>query len=65
MGRNMKSPETVESRAGIPYRLLGSTGESVSIAGLGGAHIGKQGSEAESIRIIRTAIDNGINFLET
>ena len=64
MGRNMKSPETVESRAGIPYRLLGSTGESVSIAGLGGAHIGKQGSEAESIRIIRTAIDNGINFLD-
>ena len=52
----MNSENTAPSRDGIPYRLLGSTGESVSIVGLGGAHIGIQESEADSIRIIRTAI---------
>src|SRR5581483_4907639 len=53
-----------ETREGIPYRLLGRTGEKVSIIGLGGYHIGSQSSEQESIRIIRTALDNGINFLD-
>ncbi|MGP8284284.1 MAG: aldo/keto reductase, partial [Desulfomonilaceae bacterium] len=49
----------------IPYRQLGSTGETVSLVGLGGFHIGKpEVAESESIRIIRTAIDNGINFLD-
>lgn len=48
----------------IPYRQLGSTGEKVSLVGLGGWHIGIQPDEQESIRIIRTAIDNGINFLD-
>ncbi len=32
--------------------------------GLGGAHIGRQHDEQESIRIIRTAIDSGINFMD-
>jgi predicted aldo/keto reductase-like oxidoreductase len=36
----------------------------VSIVGLGGYHIGSQSSEQESIKIIRTALDNGINFLD-
>jgi len=53
-----------EVHSGIPYRLLGSTGEKVSIIGLGGAHIGKQADEKESIAIIRTSIDNGVNFLD-
>ena len=53
-----------ESREGIPYRLLGHTGEEVSIAGLGGWHIGIQETEQESISLIRTAIDNGINFMD-
>jgi predicted aldo/keto reductase-like oxidoreductase len=49
---------------GIPYRKLGRTGERVSIVGLGGYHIGMQSDEQESIKIIRTALDNGINFLD-
>jgi predicted aldo/keto reductase-like oxidoreductase len=53
-----------ETREGIPYRTLGRTAEKVSMVGLGGYHIGSQSSEQESIRIIRTAIDNGINFLD-
>ena len=48
----------------IPYRTLGHTGEKVSIIGLGGFHIGTQNNENTSIRIIRTAIDNGINFMD-
>jgi len=43
---------------------LGHTGEKVSIIGLGGFHLGLQNDENISIRIIRTAIDNGINFMD-
>ena len=46
------------------YRPLGRTGERVSVIGLGGYHIGKVKSEAMSLRIVRTAIDNGITFMD-
>ncbi|HXZ79292.1 MAG TPA: aldo/keto reductase [Terriglobales bacterium] len=49
---------------GIPTRTLGRTGEKVSMVGLGGYHIGVQADEQESIRIIRSAIDQGIHFLD-
>ena len=55
---------SVEAANGIPRRTLGRTGEKVSMVGLGGYHIGVQKDEQESIRIIRTALDNGINFLD-
>jgi aryl-alcohol dehydrogenase-like predicted oxidoreductase len=48
----------------MPYRSLGRTGVRVSAIGLGGYHIGIQKDRAESIRIIRHAIDHGINFLD-
>lgn len=49
---------------GMQYRTLGHTGERVSCVGLGGYHIGVQSTEDESIRIVRQAIDAGINFLD-
>jgi uncharacterized protein len=53
------------SRVPVPTRILGRTGESVSVIGLGGFHLGRPDlAEPESIRIIRTAIDNGITFLD-
>ena len=49
----------------MPYRVLGRTGAHVSAIGLGGWHIGlKTVSEALSQRIVRSAIDRGINFLD-
>jgi uncharacterized protein len=53
-----------DSKNGVPHRTLGRTGESVSMVGLGGYHLGKQSDPEESIRIIRTGIDEGINFLD-
>jgi len=52
------------STGSIPRRTLGHTGEKVSMVGLGGYHIGSQKDESESIRIIRTALDAGVNFLD-
>ena len=49
----------------MPHRVLGRTGERVSAIGLGGWHLGfKELDERLSIRIIREAIDRGINFLD-
>jgi aryl-alcohol dehydrogenase-like predicted oxidoreductase len=55
---------TAASGGRVPYRPLGRTGERVSAIGLGGYHIGKQADEQESIRLIRGAIDGGINFMD-
>lgn len=44
-------------------RELGRTGERVSILGLGGYHLGIP-EEKEAIRIVRTALDHGMNFLD-
>jgi aryl-alcohol dehydrogenase-like predicted oxidoreductase len=46
------------------YRTLGRTGEKVSAIGLGGFHIGIPKEEQEGIRLIRTAIDRGITFMD-
>src|SRR5207248_1353960 len=47
------------------YRSLGSTGERVSAIGVGGWHLGlRHIDEGLAIRIVRTALDNGINFLD-
>jgi aryl-alcohol dehydrogenase-like predicted oxidoreductase len=49
----------------MPYRVLGSTGQRVSAIGLGGWHLAlKHVDEQLSLRIVRTAIDRGINFMD-
>jgi aryl-alcohol dehydrogenase-like predicted oxidoreductase len=53
-----------ESAGTIPTRPFGKTGVKVSILGLGGWHIGIQKDTEESHRLVRTAIDAGINFLD-
>lgn len=58
------APLPTTKRGEMPYRKLGSTGDTVSLIGLGGYHIGKQNAEADSIRIIHTAIERGITFMD-
>ena len=53
-----------DKRNGIPTRLLGSTGVRVTMIGIGGYHIGKAKDLQLGVRLIRTAIDEGINFLD-
>jgi aryl-alcohol dehydrogenase-like predicted oxidoreductase len=49
----------------MPMRTLGRTGVQVSLIGLGGWHLGfKSIDDQLAERIIRTAIDNGINFMD-
>ena len=53
-----------QDAAGMIYRQLGKTGERVSALGLGGFHIGVPKDPAEGVRIIRTAIDRGVTFMD-
>jgi aryl-alcohol dehydrogenase-like predicted oxidoreductase len=48
----------------IPTRPFGKTGEQVSVIGLGGFHVGVPDTDAEAVRLIHTAIDAGITFLD-
>ena len=50
---------------GMPYRTLGKTGVDISLLSLGGWDMGiDELSEKESIQIMHTAIDSGINFFD-
>jgi len=47
------------------YRVLGNTGERVSAIGLGGWHLGLPTVDEQlSLRIVRSAIDRGLNFMD-
>ncbi len=57
--------DAVERNGDMPYRTLGRTGEKVSAIGLGGWHVGFGGlDDDQAIRLVRMAIDNGINFMD-
>lgn len=49
--------------APVPRRKLGRTGETVSVLGVGGAHLGGLGDD-EAVRLVRRAIDEGLDFLD-
>ena len=58
-------PGAAQTRSGdMIYRTLGRTGERVSAIGVGGYHIGVAPNEEAAARIVRTAVDRGINFLD-
>jgi len=57
--------ETLVEHNGIPCRPLGKTGERVTLLTLGGYQIGQpEVTEQEAIRIMRSAIDEGINSFD-
>jgi L-galactose dehydrogenase len=52
----------------MQYRTLGATGVSVSALAFGGSSLGSEFrpiDEAEGIRAVHTALDNGINLIDT
>ncbi len=49
---------------GMIYRNFGRTKEKISAIGLGGYHIGNPKDPAEATRIVRSAIDRGITFMD-
>ncbi len=59
-----RTPTTRPQNPSMKYRELGTTGEQVSLIGLGGYHIGKQQDAAESMALIHAAIDSGITFMD-
>ena len=48
----------------VPTRPLGATGEDVSALGLGGYHLGKITSQREAVRLVHTAVDAGLTFMD-
>lgn len=53
------------TKDGVPYRRLGKTGMDVSLIGVGGAHIGNRDiTDETSVKLIREALDSGVNFLD-
>jgi predicted aldo/keto reductase-like oxidoreductase len=52
------------SATGIPTRTLGRTGEQVSMLCLGGFHVGAVEGEKDAIRLVQTAVDEGVTFLD-
>jgi hypothetical protein len=55
----LEDPARGEVRKGnMIYRPLGTTGEMVSLIGMGGFHLGKTSTEEEAIRLIHAAVDN-------
>jgi aryl-alcohol dehydrogenase-like predicted oxidoreductase len=60
----VQPPDAETVRGDMRYRKLGRTGVEVSAIGLGGYHIGVPKDEKEGIKIIRTAIDAGITFMD-
>ena len=61
----LNGPMAGEQRKGdMIYRPLGSTGQMVSFVGMGGFHLGKIATEEETIRLVRSAIDRGITFMD-
>src|SRR5215217_2395661 len=56
--------QPVTRQGDMLYRPLGSTGEQVSVLGLGGHHIGRPAEEQEGIRLVRAAIDHGLTFMD-
>ena len=69
VARSAKAADVLASQqpaaaSGLPTRLLGRTGERVSILCLGGWHIGSVKDPAEAIRIMHAAVDEGMTFFD-
>ncbi len=58
--------EKFEEKEGIPRRILGKTGDKVSILGLGGAFtLSREDKKQEAEELVNHALDLGINYIDT
>ncbi|MEJ7608801.1 MAG: aldo/keto reductase [Bryobacteraceae bacterium] len=64
LAQEVVAQTTSAGATGLPTRMLGRTGERVSIVGLGGWHVGAVKDDNESIRIMHAAIDEGLTFFD-
>jgi aryl-alcohol dehydrogenase-like predicted oxidoreductase len=64
LARDVLASQQPAGAGGLPTRLLGRTGERVSILCLGGWHIGSVQDPAEAIRIMHAAVDEGVTFFD-
>ena len=53
-----------DAKNGLPTRPLGKTGVNVSILCLGGWHIGSIKDQGEAVKIMHTALDEGMTFFD-
>src|SRR3954453_6123475 len=65
LAATLSAANVQEERTGdVVFRTFGTTGIKVSAIGLGGSHIGNPKDENEGIRLVRTAVDRGITFMD-
>ena len=64
LAQDVLASQRPASATGLPTRALGRTGQHVSILCLGGWHIGSLSNDAEAIRIMHAAIDEGLTFFD-
>jgi len=63
LGAALRALEGQSQSGGMVYRPLGKTGEKVSAIGVGGSHLRRPDPDTAT-RIVRTAIDRGITFMD-
>jgi aryl-alcohol dehydrogenase-like predicted oxidoreductase len=64
LAADVLATEQPAGAAGLPTRVLGRTGQRVSILCLGGWHIGAVKDQAQAIRMMHTAVDEGLTFFD-
>ena len=64
LGRDVLASQQPSGASGLPTRVLGRTGERVSILCLGGWHIGSVKDGDQAIRIMHAAVDEGLTFFD-
>jgi len=64
MGCKTTNPASDQLGELLPMRLLGNTGEKVTMLGIGGYHIGWT-TDKDAQAVIETAIEGGIRFFDT
>jgi uncharacterized protein len=58
--------EAGKNEAGIPLRVLGRTGEKITILGLGTAPVGQsKPGPAQGVAVFRAALEAGVNYVDT